>query len=149
MELIVRQSQDDNLFEKYTERIYQHNEIDTLTLQDVGIPRPEEILFITGNKNKLAELEQCLTNLGGQAGALRLRSLSLDLVEIQHSDPLSIVQDKCLRAQAEINRLANSSWSCGQMAGQRAILVEDTCLNFSALGGLPGPYVKCKCRARE
>ncbi len=55
---------------------------------------PKELYFITGNKNKLAEVKAILGDI------VMLRSRSLDLVEIQGTiDEIS--SDKCRRA-AEI-----------------------------------------------
>ncbi|KAH0551108.1 hypothetical protein GP486_007544 [Trichoglossum hirsutum] len=81
---------------------------------------PKRLNFITGNANKLREVEAILGDL------VDLRSQSLDLVEVQGTiDDISV--DKCRRA-AELVK--------------GPVLVEDTCLCFNALKGLPGPYVK-------
>ncbi|KAI9881368.1 MAG: nucleoside triphosphate pyrophosphohydrolase ham1 [Pleopsidium flavum] len=81
---------------------------------------PKELNFITGNKNKLAEVKAIL------GGIVTLRSQSLDLIEIQGTVE-EISSDKCRRA-AEIVK--------------GPVLVEDTCLCFNALKELPGPYIK-------
>ncbi|KAI9826870.1 MAG: nucleoside triphosphate pyrophosphohydrolase ham1 [Thelocarpon impressellum] len=81
---------------------------------------PKILNFITGNKNKLAEVEAIL------GSAVELQSLSLDLVEIQGSIE-DISSDKCRRAADAV---------------KGPVLVEDTCLCFKALKDLPGPYVK-------
>lgn len=52
---------------------------------------------------------------------------NIDLPEYQGNDPISIVKEKCKTAR--------------EITG-KATLVEDTCLCFNALNGLPGPYVK-------
>ncbi|MCJ1433802.1 nucleoside triphosphate pyrophosphohydrolase ham1 [Xylographa pallens] len=81
---------------------------------------PKSINFITGNRNKLVEVEAIL------GATVDLHSASLDLVEIQGTiEEISL--DKCRRAAAALNG---------------PVLVEDTCLCFNALQGLPGPYIK-------
>ncbi|KAL9102941.1 MAG: hypothetical protein Q9163_001967 [Psora crenata] len=80
----------------------------------------EELYFITGNPNKLAEVQAILGTV------VPLKSLSLDLVEIQGTIE-DISKDKCRRAAAAVGG---------------PVLTEDTCLCFDALKGLPGPYVK-------
>ncbi|PZD01887.1 Ham1p-like domain containing protein [Pyrenophora tritici-repentis] len=69
---------------------------------------PAHLNFITGNKNKLAEVQAIL------AGVIELRNQNVDLVEVQGT-------------VEEI---------------QGPVLVEDTCLVFNAMNGLPGPYIK-------
>ncbi|KAL8755426.1 MAG: hypothetical protein Q9199_003649 [Rusavskia elegans] len=81
---------------------------------------PLELNFITGNSNKLAEVQAILGDI------VPLRSRSLDLVEIQGTIE-DISKDKCRRA--------------ADLVGG-PVLVEDTCLAFTALKGLPGPYIK-------
>ncbi|KAI9790380.1 MAG: nucleoside triphosphate pyrophosphohydrolase ham1 [Peltula sp. TS41687] len=76
--------------------------------------------FITGNPNKAIEVKAIL----GDAVDLHCRALDVD--EIQGTVE-EISSDKCRRAAALVNG---------------PVLVEDTCLSFDALGGLPGPYVK-------
>ncbi|KAF3760217.1 putative inosine triphosphate pyrophosphatase [Cryphonectria parasitica EP155] len=76
--------------------------------------------FISGNKNKLAEVKAILEP------TIQVDSQSLDLVEVQGTlEEVTIA--KC-RAAAK------------QVGGP--VLVEDTCLCFDALKGLPGPYIK-------
>ncbi|MCJ1486011.1 nucleoside triphosphate pyrophosphohydrolase ham1 [Schaereria dolodes] len=79
-----------------------------------------DLNFITGNKNKLAEVAAILGD------TVRLKSEVVELVEIQGTIE-EISADKCRRAAATING---------------PVLVEDTCLCFNALKELPGPYVK-------
>ncbi|MCJ1429212.1 nucleoside triphosphate pyrophosphohydrolase ham1 [Sticta canariensis] len=81
---------------------------------------PLELTFITGNHNKLAEVQAILGD------TVSLKSQSLNLTEIQGSIE-NIARDKCGRA-VEIM--------------QGPVLIEDTCLCFNALKGLPGPYIK-------
>ncbi|KAL9043113.1 MAG: hypothetical protein Q9180_000099 [Flavoplaca navasiana] len=81
---------------------------------------PKELIFITGNNNKLAEVQAILGDV------VPLRSRSLEQVEIQGTTE-DISKDKCRQA--------------ADLVGG-PVLVEDTCLAFSALKGLPGPYIK-------
>ncbi|GAM86749.1 hypothetical protein ANO11243_047680 [Dothideomycetidae sp. 11243] len=82
---------------------------------------PTELHFITGNKNKLAEVQAIL----GSAG-VKLSSQAIDLPELQGTIE-EITTDKCKRA-AEVVK--------------GPVLVEDTCLCFNAFNELPGPYIK-------
>lgn len=75
--------------------------------------------FITGNANKLSEVKAILEP------AIQVDSQALDLVEIQGSLN-EVTVDKCRRAADLV---------------QGPVLVEDTCLCFNALKGLPGPYM--------
>ncbi|EGS20966.1 putative ham1 family protein [Thermochaetoides thermophila DSM 1495] len=77
--------------------------------------------FITGNANKLGEVKAILEP------AIEVRSQALDLPEIQGSSMEEVTIDKCRRA--------------AELVGG-PVLVEDTCLCFNALNGLPGPYIK-------
>ncbi|KAE8147769.1 non-canonical purine NTP pyrophosphatase, rdgB/HAM1 family [Aspergillus avenaceus] len=78
------------------------------------------LTFITGNKNKAAEVTAILGHTAN------LRILSIDLPEIQGTVE-EITREKC-RAASEIVK--------------GSVLVEDSGLEMRALGGLPGAYVK-------
>jgi len=80
----------------------------------------EQLNFITGNKNKLAEVKSILGDL------VPLQSQSLNLNEIQGTIE-DVSKDKCRRAATIIGG---------------PVLTEDTCLCFNALKELPGPYIK-------
>jgi inosine triphosphate pyrophosphatase len=58
---------------------------------------------------------------------VELRVLNVDLPEIQEVDTIAIAKDKVILAS--------------QLAGGPCV-VEDTSLKFTALGGMPGPYIK-------
>lgn len=76
--------------------------------------------FITGNKNKLGEVKAILEP------TIEVRSQELDLIEVQGTlEEVTIA--KCKSAAEQIGG---------------PVLVEDTCLCFDALKGLPGPYIK-------
>ncbi|KAL8972580.1 MAG: hypothetical protein Q9183_000473 [Haloplaca sp. 2 TL-2023] len=81
---------------------------------------PTNLHFITGNSNKVVEVQAILGDI------VPLQTRSLDLVEIQGTIE-EITKDKCRRAAAMV---------------QGPVLVEDTCLCFNALRELPGPYIK-------
>ncbi|KIW47573.1 inosine triphosphate pyrophosphatase [Exophiala oligosperma] len=85
-------------------------------------PRPTTLNFITGNKNKLAEVQAILGSVDG----LTLQSRNVEGAEIQGTIE-EVARDKCSRA-AEV------------VGGP--VLTEDTALEFQALKGLPGPYIK-------
>ncbi|GJN74663.1 inosine triphosphate pyrophosphatase [Purpureocillium lilacinum] len=79
-----------------------------------------QVNFVTGNANKLREVKAILEP------AIEVRSSPLDLEEIQGSIE-EVTESKCRRAAEAVNG---------------PVLVEDTALCFTALGGLPGPYIK-------
>merc|ERR1712010_277486 len=115
------------------------------------------IRFVTSNKGKLAEV---LAVLGSE---YRIVNYPLDLPEMQ-GDAETITREKCrlagekMREIFENEKRERKRRKTGQEGEQKigggeegegeegeedcAVLVEDTCLCFNALGGLPGPYVK-------
>lgn len=76
-------------------------------------------IFITGNQNKADYLSKTV--------GITLEHQKLDLDEIQSSDPRVVIEHKVRQAYDLI---------------KRPVLVEDTSLGFSALNGLPGPFIK-------
>ncbi|KAI9114841.1 hypothetical protein K1719_013854 [Acacia pycnantha] len=80
----------------------------------------QPVTFVTGNAKKLEEVRTIL----GQS--VPFKSLKLDLPELQ-GEPEEISKEKARLAAAQVNG---------------PVLVEDTCLCFNALKGLPGPYIK-------
>ncbi|KAK1592246.1 hypothetical protein Q3G72_021797 [Acer saccharum] len=82
------------------------------------VARP--VTFVTGNAKKLEEVKAIL----GQS--VPFQSLKLDLPELQ-GEPEDISKEKARLAALQVNG---------------PVLVEDTCLCFNALKGLPGPYIK-------
>ncbi len=76
-------------------------------------------IFITGNQNKADYLSKTV--------GITLEHQKLDLDEIQSSDPKVVIEHKVRQAYDLI---------------KKPVLVEDTSLGFSSLGGLPGPFVK-------
>ena len=78
------------------------------------------VYFVTGNAKKLREVQQIVGD------KLIVKPLKIDLPEPQ-GEPQEISREKCLRAAEE---------------APGPVMVEDTCLCYNALGGLPGPYIK-------
>ncbi|XP_018798365.1 PREDICTED: inosine triphosphate pyrophosphatase [Bactrocera latifrons] len=80
------------------------------------------ITFVTGNAKKLEELVAIL----GDKFPRKVVSRKIDLPELQGEiDEIAI--KKCKEAARQVDG---------------PVLVEDTCLCFDALEGLPGPYIK-------
>ena len=84
------------------------------------------ITFVTGNKKKLEEVKRLLLDNNDNALDFNLTNAKIDLPELQ-GDPIDIAKTKCEAAAKEING---------------AVITEDTSLCFTALKGLPGPYIK-------
>lgn len=89
-----------------------------------GVPTPAKIHFATGNNKKLQEVVAILAH--GDPLPFTVDAVKLDLPELQ-GEPEDIAREKCRLAAKEVGG---------------AVMVEDTCLCFNALHGLPGPYVK-------
>ena len=100
----------------------------------------EQLNFITGNRNKLAEVKAILGDV------VPLQSKSLDLTEIQGAME-DISKDKCRRAATIVGFLILFTFTIARcnvlniwkIGGP--VLTEDTCLCFNALKELPGPYM--------
>mmetsp|Transcript_7565 Transcript_7565/g.14032 ORF Transcript_7565/g.14032 Transcript_7565/m.14032 type:complete len:228 (+) Transcript_7565:227-910(+) len=87
----------------------------------------KKLVFATGNQNKLKEVRQILS--AGEEDTkfpYQLEALSIDLPELQ-GEPDDIAAEKCRIAAEKVGG---------------PVIVEDTCLCFNALKGLPGPYIK-------
>ncbi|KAI8621049.1 inosine triphosphate pyrophosphatase-like protein [Chytriomyces sp. MP71] len=81
------------------------------------------ITFVTGNANKLKEVQAILAS----SPQLSLTNRKLDLPELQAASTAEVSIDKCKRAAEIVNG---------------PVLVEDTSLCFNAINSLPGPYIK-------
>ncbi|OAF70126.1 hypothetical protein A3Q56_02113 [Intoshia linei] len=91
-----------------------------------------KILFVTSNENKYQEAEDIVKSLVTNKNIFFDR-IKIDLVEIQGtSDEVAI--DKLKRAYKEIKTDYGDDTP--------SILIEDSCLGFKALGGLPGVYIR-------
>ncbi|XP_023809785.1 inosine triphosphate pyrophosphatase [Oryzias latipes] len=88
----------------------------------MAVPCGRHVVFVTGNAKKLEEVIQIL----GDKFPSKLVSKKIDLPEYQ-GEPDDISIQKCKEAARQIDG---------------PVIVEDTCLCFRALGGLPGPYIK-------
>lgn len=82
----------------------------------------KKITFVTGNVKKLEEFVQIL----GPNIPFQMVHQDLDLPELQ----------------GEIDDICKKKSDTAMKAINDRVIVEDTCLCFNALGGLPGPYVK-------
>jgi len=82
----------------------------------------QPIKFITGNANKLKEVNQIM----GTDFPLKIEIEDIDLPEFQGT-PNQVATTKCKEAFKHI---------------QGPVLVEDTSLCFNAVKGMPGPYIK-------
>lgn len=82
----------------------------------------KEIFLVTGNENKLREWQAIFPT-----GGVELKSVDIDLTEIQSDDPEEIVADKAKRAYAAVGK---------------PVIVEDVDAGLEKLGGLPGPFIK-------
>ncbi|KAF4768626.1 hypothetical protein N7455_000339 [Penicillium solitum] len=80
-----------------------------------------KINFVTGNKNKLVEARAILGD------TVELSNQNVEIPEIQGSLE-EIARQKCRKAAIAVNG---------------PVLVEDSALEFRALKGLPGPYIRC------
>ena len=84
------------------------------------------ITFVTGNKKKLEEVKRILCDNGSTELPLTITSRKVELPELQ-GDPVDIAKAKCSAASRQIGG---------------PVITEDTSLCFTALNGLPGPYIK-------
>lgn len=90
----------------------------------------KEIIFITGNENKLKEVQMILAPEASQTNAsFVLVNRALDLDEVQDVDLEAIALHKCKQA-AEL------------VGPGHPVFVEDTALSFDEFNGLPGAYIK-------
>ncbi|KAI8816968.1 inosine triphosphate pyrophosphatase [Fimicolochytrium jonesii] len=81
----------------------------------------EPLVFVTGNANKLREVQAILSPTG-----LAVTNHKLDLPELQGTTQ-TVSREKARHACAVLNK---------------PVLTEDTSLCFKALNDLPGPYIK-------
>lgn len=83
-----------------------------------------ELVFVTGNANKLREVREILALT--PSFPFTLINKELDVPEVQGSTA-DVARAKCKAAAKQLNG---------------PCITEDTALAFTALGGLPGPYIK-------
>ncbi|CCK71082.1 nucleoside triphosphate pyrophosphohydrolase HAM1 KNAG_0G00240 [Huiozyma naganishii CBS 8797] len=84
----------------------------------------QDIVFVTGNANKLKEVQMLLSG-----SDINLSNEPLDLDELQDTDLQKIAVAKCQQAVQVLG------------AG-KPVFVEDTALTFQEFNGLPGAYIK-------
>jgi inosine triphosphate pyrophosphatase len=88
------------------------------------------VTFVTGNKKKLEEVKRIMGDDGNDGATTKLpfviTNRKVDLPELQ-GDPIDIAKNKCSAAARQVGG---------------AVITEDTSLCFTALKGLPGPYIK-------
>lgn len=82
----------------------------------------KEILFASSNQRKINEANDTLETFG-----ISVKSISIDIHEIQHHDASEITKAKAVAAYAELNE---------------PVVVSDTSWSIPALGGFPGGYMK-------
>ena len=90
------------------------------------VSKTKIINFVSGNKNKLRELNDMFNE---HFKGIEVKQLDIDLPELQ-GVPEDIVRGKLKLALEKSKNLKGP------------VLVEDTSLCFNAYGGLPGPYIK-------
>lgn len=114
----------------------------TLNNSDNAANNKPQIVFVTGNKNKLREVQQILLSSSGNEDDVifpyDIINESIDLPELQGDDTITIAKEKCIIAAKQY--IASSSSSSSSYP--RILLTEDTSLCFNALNGMPGPYIK-------
>ncbi len=113
-----------------TQRCRRRRHIAAQCIVDIGddeaeLCRIDEgcIYFVTGNSMKEREVNAILADVDIP---FRVSHVDIDLPELQ-GDALQIARQKCLEAAEQVDS---------------AVLVEDTSLCFTALNGMPGPYIK-------
>ncbi len=79
--------------------------------------------LVTGNPNKLREWQRMLPDDSG----LDIKTLDIDIPEIQSLDLTEIITDKAHKAYEAVGK---------------PVLVEDISAGLDELGGLPGPFIK-------
>ncbi|CUS21358.1 LAQU0S03e00738g1_1 [Lachancea quebecensis] len=89
----------------------------------------QNIVFITGNENKLKEVKMLLAPGESEAPVFELTNANIDLPEMQSGSLEEIARIKVSEALKHLPE------------GQ-AVFVEDTALCFDEYNGLPGAYIK-------
>lgn len=92
-------------------------------------PPLAKIVFVTGNPNKLREVQKILRSSDTTSSSsieIQVESMTLDLPEVQGSTQEVASQ----KSKTAANLL------------KRPCITEDTALCFKAMNGLPGPYIK-------
>ena len=103
-----------------------------LRIQSLPSSNPDQIpmrkptlTFVTGNVNKLKEVQKILNAVDNLP--FDIVNQKVDLPELQGDDPVTIAREKCRLAMQQV---------------KGPCFIEDTSLCFNALNGMPGPYIK-------
>ncbi|KPA81523.1 hypothetical protein ABB37_03871 [Leptomonas pyrrhocoris] len=92
------------------------------------------VYLVSGNKGKLTEVQHYLSGVG-----VTVEAVNIDLTETQNHSAEQISHDKAVEAYRVVNKMPVGE---PLRSGGTPVLVDDTSLEFDALGGLPGPYIK-------
>jgi inosine triphosphate pyrophosphatase len=119
-----------------------------------NIQEKPQILFITGNQNKLKEVQQILSTTTTTTTSLSIDddkfpydiiNENIDLPELQGDDTIEIAKEKCIMAAKQYMSTSKSKLSSSSSSSSSyptILFTEDTSLCFHALHGMPGPYIK-------
>ena len=103
------------------------------------------LTFVTGNAKKLEEIKSIL----GTSFPFEIRSVKIDLPG--KKDPVATfhaglifnkILSYILELQGEPDEICTIKCKEAAKHVKGPVIVEDTCLGFNALKGLPGPYIK-------
>ena len=90
-----------------------------------------KVLFLTGNKNKVVEANQILSNLGYEVEQFLVDGLTPEFIEPQSSSIVDVSKFKIQQALELISETESST---------NALLVEDSGLFIESLNDFPGVY---------
>ena len=90
-----------------------------------------KVLFLTGNKNKVVEANQILSNLGYEVEQFLVDGLTPEFIEPQSSSIANVSEFKIQQALELISETESSN---------NALLVEDSGLFIESLNDFPGVY---------
>ncbi|KAG5490618.1 hypothetical protein JKF63_00739 [Porcisia hertigi] len=93
-----------------------------------------KLCLVSGNKGKLLEVQRYLTQVN-----VIVEAVKIDLPEMQNASVDKISWNKAVEAYRTVNRIPAGE---PLRHGGTPVLVDDTSLEFDALNGLPGPYIK-------
>lgn len=118
--------------------------INTLLKTQLQMTSPVPLVFVTGNKGKLKEVQEILGD-----SVPNLTNQGIDLPELQ-GEPEDIAREKCRLAaryctnacEHRVTQTHTTHNTHREVAHPAIVMVEDTSLCYNALKGLPGPYIK-------
>lgn len=117
------------------------------TIRNATLRTTMKLIMVTGNANKLKEVRSILAG-----GSIEIASQDLDLPEIQGTTQevasakveaaAAVIGGPCI-TEVRSPRDPDASANEGADEPKKNLdLEKDTALAFTALGGLPGPYIK-------